>query len=51
MTPSSIKRRNKSGVATIKRASITTVIRKSESEILYGIAKLAIRFRVPGFNF
>ncbi len=32
-------------------ASITTVIRKSESEILYGIAKLAMRFKVPGLSF
>ena len=51
MTPSSINRLNKSGVAMISRASITTVIRKSESEILYGIAKLAMRFKVPGLSF
>jgi hypothetical protein len=51
MTPSSIKRRNKSGVATINKASITTVIKKSVSETLYGIAKLAMRFKVPDFSF
>jgi hypothetical protein len=38
-------------VATIRNASITTVIRKKASSTLYGTAKLAIRFNVPGFNF
>ena len=51
ITPSSINLRSKSGVATTRNASITTVIRKNESEILYGIANRAIRFNVPGFSF
>ena len=41
----------KSGVAIIRNASITTVIRKKVSETLYGIANLAMRFKVPGFSF
>jgi hypothetical protein len=50
MTPSSISFLSNKGVATIKKASITTVTKNRESETLYGIANLAIRFNVPGFN-
>jgi hypothetical protein len=51
ITPSSINYRSNSGVATTRNASITTVIRKKVSETLYGIANLAMRFKVPAFNF
>ena len=51
ITPSSISFLSNNGVATIKKASITTVTKNRESETLYGIANLAIRFNVPGFNF
>jgi hypothetical protein len=51
ITPSSMSFLSNKGVATIKKASTTTVIKNNESEILYGIANLAIRFNVPGFNF
>ena len=51
ITPSSINLRSNNGVATTRNASITTVIKKKESETLYGIANLAIRFNVPGLSF
>ena len=51
ITPSSINFLSNNGVATIKKASITTVTKNRESDTLYGIANLAIRFNVPGFNF
>jgi hypothetical protein len=43
--------RKSNGVATIKNASTTTVIRKNESDALCGTANPAILFRVPGFSF
>ena len=51
ITPSSISLRNNRGVATIKKASTTTVTKNSDSDNLYGKAKAAMRLRVPGFNF
>ena len=50
-TPSSINFLKSSGVETTNSASITTVMRNSKSEFLYGNAYRAIRLTVPGFSF
>ena len=51
ITPSSTRERSRSGVATIRIASITTVKMNIVRNFRYGSAKLNILLSVPAFNF
>ncbi|CAB4933779.1 unannotated protein [freshwater metagenome] len=51
ITPSSMRRRSRSGVVTTSAASTTTVPRNIKMLVRYGRANSNILLTVPGFNF